>query len=226
MPVYMLPEEPVFPAPSEAEPDGLIALGGDLSPLRLLNAYAEGIFPWFQDDEDIFWFTPDPRIVIFPDELRITLSLKRVLKNRKFEVRSDTAFEAVIRACALAPRAGQDGSWIDEDFIKAYNELHRLGFAHSFETYLDGELVGGLYGVSIGRAFFGESMFHTVRDASKVAFFLLVEIIKTWQFHFIDCQVETDLLKRFGARPVARIEYLEQLKTAIDYPTHKGPWTL
>ena len=226
MPVYMLPEEPVFPAPSEAEPDGLIALGGDLSPLRLLNAYAEGIFPWFQDDEDIFWFTPDPRIVIFPDELRITLSLKRVLKNRKFEVRSDTAFEAVIRACALAPRAGQDGSWIDEDFIKAYNELHRLGFAHSFETYLDGELVGGLYGVSIGRAFFGESMFHTVRDASKVAFCLMVEKIKTWQFHFIDCQVETDLLKRFGARPVARIEYLEQLKTAIDYPTHKGPRTL
>ncbi|MEI6888575.1 MAG: leucyl/phenylalanyl-tRNA--protein transferase [Bacteroidales bacterium] len=226
MPVYMLPEEPVFPAPSEAEPDGLIALGGDLSPIRLLNAYAEGIFPWFQDDEDIFWFTPDPRMVLFPDELRITPSLKRALKNKKFEVRSDTAFEAVIRACGEAPRAGQDGSWIDLDFIKAYNELHRLGFAHSFETYLDGELVGGLYGVSIGRAFFGESMFHTVRDASKVAFCLMVEKIKTWQFHLIDCQVETDLLKRFGARPVARSEYLEQLKTAIDYPTHKGPWTL
>jgi len=226
MPVYLLADEPVFPAPSEAEPDGLIALGGDLSPQRLINAYAEGIFPWFQDEEDIFWFSPDPRMVLFPDELRITPSLKRSLKSRKFKVRTDTAFEAVIRACSEAPREGQDGSWIDGDFIKAYTELHRLGFAHSFETYLGDELVGGLYGVSIGRAFFGESMFHTVKDASKMAFCLMVEKIKTWQFHFIDCQVETDLLKRFGARPVARIEYLEKLKIAISHPTHQGLWTL
>ncbi|MCX6285803.1 MAG: leucyl/phenylalanyl-tRNA--protein transferase [Bacteroidetes bacterium] len=226
MPVYLLPEEPIFPLPSEAEPDGLIAIGGDLSPGRLLKAYTEGIFPWFRDEEDVFWFSPDPRMILLPDELKISASLKRVIRSGKFKVRTDSSFEKVITACAEAPRVGQDGSWIDPDFIKAYTDLHRLGFAHSFEAFLDGELSGGLYGVSIGRAFFGESMFHKVTDASKVAFFYMVEKIKTWQFHFIDCQVETDLLRSLGARPVPRAEYLERLKTAAGFPTHEGCWVL
>jgi len=226
MPVYLLPEEPVFPPLSEAEPDGLIAIGGDLSPVRLLNAYADGIFPWFRDGEDIFWFSPDPRMVLFPDELIISPSLNRVLRSSKFEVRADTAFRKVIEACAIAPRADQEGSWIDEVFIRAYEELHSLGFAHSFETYLKGELVGGLYGVSIGRAFFGESMFHKKNEASKVAFLQMVEKIKTWQFHFIDCQIDTELLKRFGARSIPREDYLERLRAAVSYPTKKGNWSL
>jgi len=226
MPVYLLSEEPVFPSPTEAEPDGLIAVGGDLSPSRLLKAYADGIFPWFRDDDDIFWFSPDPRMVLFPDDLKISPSLRRVIRSGKFDLRIDTAFEKVIEFCAAAPRKGQDGSWIDDEFIRAYTELHRMGFAHSFETYMDGELTGGLYGISIGRAFFGESMFHKTGDASKVAFFCLVEKIKTWQFHFIDCQVETDLLKSLGAKTIPRMEYLERLKTAVGFPAYKGSWTL
>ena len=226
MPVYLLPVEPLFPPPSEAEPDGLLAVGGDLSPERLINAYAEGIFPWFRDDEDIFWFSPDPRMVLFPEALRISASLHRVIRSNKFLMTADEDFGGVIHACAEAARPGQDGSWIDEEFIKGYSELHELGFAHSFEVWQEDVLVGGLYGVSIGRAFFGESMFYKVANASKVAFYHMVEKIKTWQFHFIDCQVETDLLKQFGASPVPRAEYLERLKTALDFPTQKGPWTL
>ena len=226
MTVYLLNDEPIFPPPSEAEPDGLVALGGDLSPLRLLNAYAEGIFPWFRDDEDIFWFSPDPRIVLFPDDLKVSASLGRVIRSGKFDVRCDTVFPEVIEACASASRPGQDGTWIDEDFIKGYTELHRLGYAHSFESFIQGELCGGLYGVSIGRAFFGESMFHKTTGASKVAFCAMVEKIKTWQFDFVDCQVETDLVKRLGAIPVPRDDYLDRLKKAIGHPTLKGQWVL
>jgi leucyl/phenylalanyl-tRNA---protein transferase len=226
MTVYLLNDEPHFPPPSEAEPDGLIAVGGDLSPLRLLNAYADGIFPWFRDDEDIFWFSPDPRMVLFPDDLKISASLKRVLRSGKFEVRCDTVFTKVIEACALAYRPDQDGTWIDKEFIEAYTELHNLGFAHSFETFSNGELCGGLYGVSIGHAFFGESMFHKTTDASKVAFCAMVEKIKTWQFDFVDCQVETDLVKRLGAKPLPRADYLELLKKAISNTTLKGKWIL
>ena len=226
MPVYLLPDEPLFPPPSEAEPDGLLAVGGDLSPERLINAYAEGIFPWFRDDEDIFWYSPDPRMVLFPEELKISASLHRVIRSNKFLMTADEDFGGVIRACAEAARPGQDGSWIDEEFIKGYSELHKLGIAHSFEVWQEGCLVGGLYGVSMGRAFFGESMFYKVANASKVAFYHMVEKIKTWQFHFIDCQVETDLLIQFGARPVPRAEYLERLKTALGFPTQKGSWNL
>jgi leucyl/phenylalanyl-tRNA--protein transferase len=226
MPVYLLPEDPVFPRPSEAEPDGLLAIGGDLSPVRILNAYSSGIFPWFQDDDDIFWFSPDPRMVLFPDEIRISASLQRVLKSGKFEIRFDTSFNEVMKACSEVPRDGQDGSWIDRDFIKAYTGLNKLGFAHSVESYLDGKLAGGLYGISIGKVFFGESMFHKSNDASKVAFYYLVQKIKTWQFHFIDCQVETDLFKRLGAKAIPREEYLERLQTAIKAPAYEGPWNL
>jgi leucyl/phenylalanyl-tRNA--protein transferase len=226
MPVYLLPEEPLFPPPSEAESDGLIAVGGDLSPQRLLNAYAEGIFPWFRDEDDIFWYSPDPRMVLIPHELRISPSLQRVIRSGRFEISMDTAFEDVIKACASAPREGQDGTWIDTGFIAAYTALHELGFAHSIEAYLDGELAGGLYGLSIGKAFFGESMFHKASNASKVAFYHLVEKVKTWQFHFIDCQVETELLKCLGAKPMPRKEYLERLKISVSFPSHKGNWNL
>lgn len=226
MTVYLLPEEPVFPPPSEAESDGLIAIGGDLTAERLLSAYASGIFPWFREEEDIFWFSPDPRMVLFPAELRISDSLYRVIRSKKFKVTADEDFGGVIRACADAQRPGQDGSWIDDEFIRGYSELHRLGFAHSFEAWQDGELVGGLYGVSLGRAFFGESMFHRVRDASKVAFCHMVEKIKTWQYEIVDCQVETELLKRLGARPVAREDYLSCLEQAVQHPTARGKWTL
>ena len=226
MPVYLLPDEPVFPPPSEAEPDGLIAVGGDLSPQRLLNAYSEGIFPWFRDEDDIFWYSPDPRMVLIPHELRISPSLQRVIRSGRFEIRMDTAFEDVVKACASAPREGQDGTWIDSGFIEAYTGMHELGFAHSIEAYLNGDLEGGLYGLSIGRAFFGESMFHKASNASKVALYHLVEKVKTWQFHFIDCQVETELLKFMGAKPMPRVEYLERLKTAVGFPSHKGNWTL
>jgi len=226
MTVYLLIDEPVFPSPSEAEPDGLIAVGGDLSPLRLLNAYADGIFPWFRDEEDVFWFSPDPRMVLFPSELKVSSSLSRVIRSGKFEVRCDTVFPEVIEACASAFRPGQEGTWIDKEFTDAYTELHQLGYAHSFETYLDGKLCGGLYGVSIGRAFFGESMFHKTSEASKVAFYVMVEKIKTWQFDFVDCQVETDLVKKLGAKPVPRDDYLELLKKAISHPTLKGKWVL
>jgi leucyl/phenylalanyl-tRNA--protein transferase len=226
MPVYLLPEEPVFPDVSEAESDGLLALGGDFSPARLLNAYASGIFPWFRDEDDIFWFSPDPRLVLYPQELKISDSLQRVIRSKKYYVTADEDFLAVMRECALAERPGQDGTWIDEAFIEGYTRLHELGFAHSFEAWTEGELVGGLYGVSLGKAFFGESMFHKKRDASKVAFCAMVEKIKTWQFSFVDCQVETDLLKRLGARPVARTDYITGLEKALKHPTRKGRWKL
>lgn len=226
MPVYQLPEEPYFPDPMEAEPDGLIAIGGDLSPERLLNAYASGIFPWFREEEEIFWFSPDPRMVMFPPELKISESLYRVIRSKKFLLTADEDFPGVMRACADAQRPGQDGTWIDDGFIEGYTKLHELGFAHSFEAWQDGELVGGLYGVSVGRAFFGESMFHKQRDASKVAFCAMVEKIKTWQFDVVDCQVETELLSRLGARPIPRSEYLSCLEKAMAQPTLRGRWKL
>jgi len=226
MPVYLLPEEPVFPSPSEAEPDGLVAIGGDLAPERILNAYCSGIFPWFRDDDDIFWFSPDPRMVLFPEEIRITGSLQRVLKRGKFSIRFDSSFSEVIKGCADVSRKEQNGTWIDRDFIQAYTNLYDLGFAHSVEAYLDGRLAGGLYGLSIGKAFFGESMFHLVPDASKAAFYFLAQKLKTWQFHFIDCQVETDHFKRFGARLIPRTEYLALLDNAIKAGGVKGAWIL
>jgi leucyl/phenylalanyl-tRNA--protein transferase len=226
MPVYKLPDDPIFPHPSEAEPDGLIAIGGDLSPERILNAYCSGIFPWFRDDDDIFWFSPDPRMVLFPDEIKISASLHRVLKSNKFSIRFDTDFAGVMKGCADVPRMEQEGTWIDKDFIAAYTRLYKLGFAHSAEAYLDGRLAGGLYGISIGKAFFGESMFHLVPDASKAALYHLVQKIKTWQVQFIDCQVETDLFKRFGARLVPRSDYLVLLGKAVRIRAGKCDWAL
>lgn len=224
MSVYQLISEPVFPNPSEADDDGLIAIGGDLSPQRLLNAYANGIFPWFSDGDPILWWSPNPRIVLFPEEFKASKSLKRIIKNNIFEIRTDTCFSQVVKKCATVPRKEQDGTWITKDMLQAYMRLHQLGYAHSFETFKDGQLVGGLYGVSIGKAFFGESMFSEVSNASKVAFAAMVDFCLKHDFLFIDAQVETEHLKSLGASVVQRDVFLELLNTALKNPTIKGVW--
>lgn len=215
MPVYLLPKEPFFPPVSETEPDGLLAIGGDFSPERLLNAYASGIFPWFEDEGDIYWFSPDPRMVLFPEKLKVSASLSRILRQKKFEIRYDHDFRGVMEACARVSRKNEPGTWITKRFITGYTRLHRMGFAHSAEAYLKGKLAGGLYGVVIGCAFFGESMFYTEPDASKAAFVTLVRTLASKGFHFIDCQTETAHLKRFGAELVPRTKFLDLLSKAI-----------
>lgn len=224
--IYQLdPEYPGFPDPEESEPDGLLAIGGDLSPERLINAYASGIFPWYADGQPLLWWSLDPRMVLFPDEFRYSKSLRRMVRSGRYEVRIDTAFEAVMRHCASAPREGQDGTWITDDMVAAYVHLHRLGLAHSFETYCDGGLVGGLYGISLGRFFFGESMFHTMPDASKVAFVRLVRFAREHGFKLIDAQQETRHLASLGARPIPRSEYLALLRTLDFDETLRGRWS-
>ncbi|MBW2274223.1 MAG: leucyl/phenylalanyl-tRNA--protein transferase [Deltaproteobacteria bacterium] len=214
-----------FPDPRLAEPHGLLAYGGDLCPERLLSAYAHGIFPWYQEDP-ILWFSPDPRMLLRPEELVVRRSLAKTLRGGRFEVRFDSAFEEVIRACAAAYRPGQDGTWITSDMIEAYCALHELGFAHSAEAWCEGELAGGLYGVSLGAAFFGESMFAGRSDASKVAFAKLVEQLRAWDFHFVDCQVPTEHLRSLGAREWPRDAFLDALERALEQPTRRGAWSV
>ena len=226
--IYRLdPDYPGFPNPEEAEPDGLLAIGGDLSAPRLINAYCCGIFPWFSDGEPIMWWSLDPRMVLFPDEFRYSKSLRRVVSSGKYEVRIDQQFEEVMRHCANVSRIKQHqyGTWITESMIEAYVRLHRLGLAHSFETYHDGNLVGGLYGLSLGPFFFGESMFHTMTDASKVAFVRLVEFCKAHGFRLIDAQQETEHLSSLGARPIPRSEYLKELNAIRAVNTLQGNWS-
>ncbi len=226
MPIYFLGDDPeAFPPPEKADRSGLLAVGGDLTPERLLSAYARGIFPWYSAGQPILWHSPNPRFVLEPDKLHVGKSLRKTLKAGTYEVRYDTAFADVITACGQAPRPGQDGTWITGEMRDAYVELHRLGFAHSVEAWADGELKGGLYGVSLGAAFFGESMFARAPDASKVAFSTAVERFKGWGFHFIDCQVETEHLARFGAEHWPRRRFLDALATALREPTRRGPWT-
>lgn len=193
------------------DPNGLVAIGGDLSLPRLISAYKQGIFPWFSDGEPILWWSPDPRMVLFPDELKISGSLEKTLKKQRFEVRYNTAFREVITACSSTPRGEQNGTWITEDIIDAYCALHQAGFAVSAETWLDGQLVGGCYGVKIGNMFYGESMFHHVTDASKVAFASLVQRLKGQNVGMIDCQMKTAHLARFGAREISRDEFISRL---------------
>ena len=204
----------VFPDPERATPDGIVAYGGDLHPSRLLLAYRSGIFPWYSKGDPILWWSPDPRLIMELEDFRLRRSLKKRLK--RFEIRFDTAFERVMRECATVPRPGQRGSWILDEVIEAYSELHALGYAHSIEAYLDGELAGGLYGIAIGRVFCGESMFARSSDASKAAFAVLVERLKEWGFDFIDCQVPTAHLKSLGAVEVSRHLFLERLKGAVE----------
>jgi leucyl/phenylalanyl-tRNA---protein transferase len=226
VPIYRLPRAPVFPEPRQAEPDGLLAVGGDLEPERLLQAYAQGIFPWFNDDSPILWWSPDPRMVLVPAWLHVPRSLARTVRRGVYEIRADTAFSQVIRRCAEAPRPGQDGTWLTDEMVLAYERLHRLGFAHSFEAWREGALVGGLYGVSLGGAFFGESMFADGPDASKVAFVRAVEWLAGSGVELVDCQVHTEHLSRFGARQIARGTFLDLLEKALEKPTNRGRWEL
>jgi len=213
-----------FPPADRASDEGLLAFGGDLSPQRLIVAYANGIFPWYNEDEPLLWWSLDPRLVIRPGEMRVSKSLKRTIKSGKFEVRIDTNFREIMLHCAETPRKEQEGTWIQDEMVDAYCELHKLGIAHSFESYQDGELVGGLYGVSIGKAFFGESMFHTVADASKVAFYHLHQFLQEHGFKLIDCQQETEHLKSLGAYAVSRKYFLDELKTLTVEPSLVGNW--
>lgn len=225
MTVYRLGKTLAFPPPEEAEPSGLLAVGGDLSPDRLLLAYAMGIFPWYTDDTPILWFSPDPRGVLTPATLVVHRSLARRVRSRRYEVTLDRAFGDVIRGCAGSPREGQLGTWITDDMIAAYEALHDLGFAHSVETWHDGRLVGGLYGVSLGNAFFGESMFSRERDASKVALVHLVRQLGLWGFGLVDCQVRNDHLASLGAEQWRRTRFLEALTSCLQAPTRCGPWS-
>lgn len=209
MPVYRIPEELVFPHPSLAEPTGLLGVGGDLRPERLLLGYANGIFPWYNEDQPILWFSPDPRFVLYPDQLHIGRSLEKVLRKRPYRLTLDTAFEQVILSCRHAPRPGQDGTWITPDMVQAYVHLHELGHAHSIEVWEEDSLVGGLYGVSIGRLFAGESMFTQANNASKIALVALVQQLQRWDFALIDSQVHTETLRRMGAVEIPREQYLE-----------------
>lgn len=213
-----------FPDPEEAEPDGLVAIGGDLSPQRLVNAYCQGLFPWYSEGEPLMWWSLDPRMVLFPDEFRCSKTLRRLVRSGRFEVRIDTCFEAVMRNCGAVEREGQDGTWITPEMIDAYVELHQLGLAHSFETFREGRLVGGLYGVSVGQIFCGESMFHIETDASKVAMVRLVEFCKQHNFRLIDAQQETTHLASLGARPIKRSDYLAILDSLDFSKTLVGTW--
>jgi leucyl/phenylalanyl-tRNA--protein transferase len=208
-----------------AEPNGLLAAGADLSLPRLLEAYRSGIFPWFANDQPILWWSPDPRTVLFPAEMKVSRSLARTMRNTRFEVRADTAFDEVIEGCRQ-PRRGESGTWITEAMATAYGALHRAGFAHSVETWLDGSLVGGLYGVALGRAFFGESMFTRVSEASKVALVALARQLEHWGFGVIDCQMNTAHLASFGAREIPRAEFTRKLRELVHYDPVPLPWRL
>ena len=206
-----------FPPVARAldEPNGLLAAGGDLSPRRLVDAYRHGIFPWYSGGQPILWWSPDPRMVLFTDELRVSRSLRRRVGSGAFEVRTDSAFAEVIGACAATPREGQGGTWITAEMIEAYVAMHRLGYAHSVEAWQDGQLVGGLYGLAIGRVFFGESMFAHATDASKVALVHLVARLRRLGVPLIDCQQETRHLASLGARPIPRERFAAKLAELI-----------
>lgn len=224
MPVYRLIDQIVFPPPEEAEPDGLLAVGGDLSSERLLLAYQLGIFPWYSERQPILWWSPDPRLVLEPEEFHVSRRLRQILNRGVFKVTFDQAFESVIRACASAPRPGQDGTWITPEMQEAYIRLHKEGFAHSVESWLDGELAGGIYGVSLGRCFFGESMFSQKSNGSKVALARLVERLRAWDFHMLDAQMPTRHMISLGAKEIPRAAFLKRLKEALRSATIRGKW--
>jgi leucyl/phenylalanyl-tRNA---protein transferase len=223
MPVYRLPDEILFPSGDRAVKSGLLAVGGDLSPERLLAAYRGGIFPWYAEGEPILWWSPDPRFILLPDELRVSRSMRQFLKKELVGITFDQSFSEVIAACSK-PRPGQDGTWITGEMQAAYCTLHDLGYAHSVEVWQDGSLAGGLYGVSLGRTFFGESMFSTAPNASKAALITLVEDLREIGFDLIDCQVETTHLGSLGARPLPRREFRVRLQESLRHETLRGNW--
>ncbi|MDP1651346.1 MAG: leucyl/phenylalanyl-tRNA--protein transferase [Rhodocyclaceae bacterium] len=224
-----LTADPIFPPVAKAlrephGPNGLLAVGGDLSPQRLLAAYRRGIFPWYSPGEPLLWWSPDPRMVLLPDAIRITRSLAKTLRHADYAVRLDTAFDRVIAACAATPRPGQNGTWITAEMQAAYGRLHALGYAHSVETWSNGRLVGGVYGIAIGRAFFGESMFSHATDASKIALAHLCRYLVTRGFGIIDCQMETTHLASLGARPIPRDDYLARVAVLVEGGDTPGRW--
>jgi leucyl/phenylalanyl-tRNA--protein transferase len=206
------------------DPEGLLAMGGELSLEWLLDAYRHGIFPWFNPGEPILWWSPDPRMVLVPGDIRVTKSLAKRMRNGGFDVRVDSAFAEVMRACG-APREGAGGTWISEEMVAAYSRLFDAGYAHSVETWRDGVLVGGLYGVAIGRMFYGESMFSREPDASKIALVRLAQQLQQWEFGMIDCQMETAHLSSMGARTLPRAAFVTRLAELVNLPHRPGPWT-
>lgn len=226
MTLYRLGPSPRFPDPRQAEPSGLLAVGGDLSPARLLEAYAHGIFPWFNAGDPLLWWSPPERAVFLPGDEHISTRTLRVLRKTPFEVRVDSCFSEVVATCAAQPRPGQEGTWISPAMQAAYLRLHAEGYAHAFEVFLEGRLVGGLYGLSLGAAFFGESMFSAVPYASRAAFQALCRWCWTREFHLIDGQLPNENLAQLGARVLDRDAFLERLKQALALPTRRGRWQL
>ena len=226
MPVFELTDEIVFPPPELAEENGLLAIGGDLSESRILLAYSMGIFPWYSKEDPLLWWSPDPRLVLFPNELKLSRSLRQTINKETFRVTLDTAFGQVIRACAEVHNNEKGGTWITEEMIESYTALHRSGYVHSIECWLGDELAGGLYGVSLGSAFFGESMFAKESNSSKVAFAALIRQLTKWNFDLIDCQVTTPHLISLGAREIPRSAFMYLLKNALTKPTIRGKWEL
>ena len=223
MPVYQLTEKILFPPPELAEENGLLAIGGDLSTERLLLAYSQGIFPWYAAGEPLLWWCPSPRLVIFPDEFKVSSRLARFIKQQKYEVTMDHAFQQVITGCASAADRQDKGTWIDDDMIEAYTLLHEMGYAHSVECWMDDELAGGLYGIALGKIFFGESMFSRQSNASKVAFVYLAEKLLERGFDLIDCQLKTEHLMQFGAREIPGAEFQDLLAKSVDF-TNRNKW--
>ena len=223
MPVFLLTQDLVFPDPMHADEQGLLAVGGDLSMDRLLLAYESGIFPWYNDDQPLLWWSPDPRCVLRPSEVKVSKSMRNVLNRGDFEVTADQAFPEVIRACMDTRK--REGTWLNEDMVSAYINLHRLGIAHSIEVWRGDALVGGLYGLSLGNLFFGESMFSKANNMSKVAFICLARGLERWGMPLIDCQVENDHLISLGAQAMPRAEFLEHLRRGMEAPTRRGSWS-
>jgi leucyl/phenylalanyl-tRNA--protein transferase len=223
---WLRPDTPFPPLDAAlAEPNGLLAASSDLTPRRLLDAYRQGIFPWYGGDQPVLWWSPDPRMVLFIEDFRIARSLRKRLKQQTVEIRVDTAFRSVIEACARVHRPGQAGTWITPAIIDAYTALHEAGNAHSVETWSNGRLIGGLYGVAIGRMFFGESMFADEPDASKIALVHLVEVLRARGFPLIDCQQETAHLASFGARPIPRTTFAHHVAALVHSNQPGRPWT-
>jgi leucyl/phenylalanyl-tRNA--protein transferase len=224
MPVFRIPDDLIFPDPELAAEDGLLGVGGDPKPERLLLAYRNGIFPWFSRGEPIMWWSPEPRCVLYPENLKVSTSLRQALRKGGYEVRFDTCFTDVIRHCSATKRKGQRGTWITKEMVEAYIRLHELGYAHSTEVFIGGELAGGLYGVAIGMTYSGESMFHLRPEASKIALYHLVQRLKDWKFPLIDCQVTNPHLLSLGAEEMPRKEFLTLLKKNRKKKGHPGKW--
>lgn len=224
MSIFQLSDKLIFPPPDCAEKDGLLAIGGDLCENRLILAYTMGIFPWYSEGRPILWWSPDPRLVLLPGDMKVSRSLRQFIKKNIYSITMDKAFERVIRYCAAVHKKNDGDTWITDKMIDAYIGLYRSGYAHSVESWLDNELVGGLYGLSLGSAFFGESMFNKKDDASKVAFVKLAQQLLKWDFELIDCQVTTKHLVSLGAGEVRRNKFMELLKKSLQTPTKKGKW--